>query len=65
MDNWGIIVGLSPMTLSEILVLSEAGGIVLLRYITRFIKQTLPKRAVFIGGPRQVGKTTLALWSYR
>ncbi len=32
-----------------------------MRYISRFIKQTLPKRAVFIGGPRQVGKTTLAL----
>lgn len=32
-----------------------------MRYVSKFIKQTLKKRAVFIGGPRQVGKTTLAL----
>ena len=30
------------------------------RYITSFIKQDLKDRMVFIGGPRQVGKTTLA-----
>ena len=32
-----------------------------MRYITAFIRKSLAKRAVFIGGPRQVGKTTLAL----
>jgi hypothetical protein len=32
-----------------------------MRYLTVFIQKTLSKRAVFIGGPRQVGKTTLAL----
>lgn len=32
-----------------------------MRYISQFIKETITKRAVFIGGPRQVGKTTLAL----
>jgi predicted AAA+ superfamily ATPase len=32
-----------------------------LRYIAAFIRKSLEKRAVFIGGPRQVGKTTLAL----
>lgn len=32
-----------------------------MRYIAQFIKETITKRAVFIGGPRQVGKTTLAL----
>ena len=32
-----------------------------MRYISNFIKKTLLKRAVFIGGPRQVGKTHLAL----
>lgn len=32
-----------------------------MRYISQFIKETIKKRAVFIGGPRQVGKTTLAL----
>jgi len=31
------------------------------RYISQFIKETIKKRAVFIGGPRQVGKTTIAL----
>lgn len=30
------------------------------RYITSFIAQDLKKKMVFIGGPRQVGKTTLA-----
>ena len=32
-----------------------------MRYVTDFIIESLKKRAVFIGGPRQVGKTTLAL----
>ena len=32
-----------------------------MRYISQFIKETIKKRAVFIGGPRQVGKTTIAL----
>ena len=32
-----------------------------MRYIVPFILESLTKRAVFIGGPRQVGKTTLAL----
>ena len=32
-----------------------------MRYISQFIKETIKKRAIFIGGPRQVGKTTLAL----
>ena len=32
-----------------------------MRYIIAFIRESLGKRAVFIGGPRQVGKTTLAL----
>jgi predicted AAA+ superfamily ATPase len=32
-----------------------------LRYITEFALESLGSRAVFIGGPRQVGKTTLAL----
>jgi predicted AAA+ superfamily ATPase len=31
-----------------------------MRYITAAIKQDLQKKMVFIGGPRQVGKTTLA-----
>ncbi|MCK5917918.1 MAG: ATP-binding protein [Cocleimonas sp.] len=31
-----------------------------MRYITNDIKQDLKKKMVFIGGPRQVGKTTLA-----
>ncbi len=32
-----------------------------MRYITDFIRRSITKRAIFIGGPRQVGKTTLAL----
>ncbi len=32
-----------------------------MRYIADFVKESLEKRAVFIGGPRQVGKTTFAL----
>jgi predicted AAA+ superfamily ATPase len=32
-----------------------------MRYIETFVRESLEKRAVFIGGPRQVGKTTLAL----
>ena len=32
-----------------------------LRYINTFVIETLNSRAVFIGGPRQVGKTTFAL----
>ena len=31
------------------------------RYLLDFIKEDLKKRMVFIGGPRQVGKTTLSL----
>jgi predicted AAA+ superfamily ATPase len=31
-----------------------------MRYIKPFIKQDLSKKMVFVGGPRQVGKTTLA-----
>lgn len=31
------------------------------RYLTRFIEQDLPSKMVFLSGPRQVGKTTLAL----
>ena len=31
------------------------------RYLTRPIQQDLPKKMVFLGGPRQVGKTTLGL----
>ncbi len=31
------------------------------RYLERFIGPVLPRKMVFIGGPRQVGKTTLAL----
>ncbi len=30
------------------------------RYLQKFIKQDLQKKMVFIGGPRQVGKTTLS-----
>src|SRR3990167_8398540 len=30
------------------------------RYLTQQIKQDLTKKMVFVGGPRQVGKTTLA-----
>jgi hypothetical protein len=30
------------------------------RYLTEFIKDDLAKKMVFLGGPRQVGKTTLA-----
>lgn len=30
------------------------------RYISKYIKQDLAKKMVFVGGPRQVGKTTLA-----
>ena len=30
------------------------------RYLTDFIEEDLSKKMVFIGGPRQVGKTTLA-----
>ena len=32
-----------------------------MRYILRFIRDDLDKKMVFVGGPRQVGKTTLAL----
>lgn len=32
-----------------------------MRYIQKFVRDSLSKRAVFIGGPRQVGKTTLAM----
>ncbi len=31
-----------------------------LRYLTNYIREDLQKKMVFIGGPRQVGKTTLA-----
>lgn len=31
------------------------------RYISSIIKDVLPRKMVFIGGPRQVGKTTLSL----
>jgi len=31
------------------------------RYLTNFIQEDLRKKMVFIGGPRQVGKTTLAI----
>lgn len=31
------------------------------RYLTSFIKEDLQKKMVFLGGPRQVGKTTLSL----
>jgi uncharacterized protein len=31
-----------------------------MRYLTEYIKKDLAKKMVFIGGPRQVGKTTLA-----
>lgn len=31
------------------------------RYVTRFIRNDLRRKMVFLGGPRQVGKTTLAL----
>ena len=31
-----------------------------MRYITKYIAKDLEKKMVFIGGPRQVGKTTLA-----
>jgi hypothetical protein len=30
------------------------------RYLSPFIKEDLSKKMVFIGGPRQVGKTTFA-----
>lgn len=32
------------------------------RYINPFIEQDLKKKMVFVGGPRQVGKTTAAKW---
>lgn len=32
-----------------------------LRYLSKLVAEVLPKKMVFIGGPRQVGKTTLAL----
>ncbi len=32
----------------------------LIRYLERFIRDDLKKKMVFLGGPRQVGKTTLA-----
>ena len=32
-----------------------------MRYIAGFVEESLKSRAVFIGGPRQVGKTTFAL----
>src|SRR3990172_7959359 len=31
------------------------------RYLQRVVTPVLPRKMVFIGGPRQVGKTTLAL----
>lgn len=31
------------------------------RYLSKYIEKTLDKKMVFIGGPRQVGKTTLSL----
>ena len=31
-----------------------------IRSLTRYIKEDLSKKMVFLGGPRQVGKTTLA-----
>ena len=31
-----------------------------MRYIAPFILEDLRKKMVFVGGPRQVGKTTLA-----
>jgi predicted AAA+ superfamily ATPase len=31
------------------------------RYLQKYIKDDLKNKMVFIGGPRQVGKTTLAL----
>jgi predicted AAA+ superfamily ATPase len=31
------------------------------RYLTKFVIEDLEKKMVFVGGPRQVGKTTLAL----
>ncbi len=31
-----------------------------MRYLTEQIKKDLQKKMVFIGGPRQVGKTTLS-----
>ena len=31
------------------------------RHISPLIKDILPRKMVFIGGPRQVGKTTLSL----
>ena len=33
-----------------------------MRYITPFLLEDLKKKMVFVGGPRQVGKTTLAKW---
>ena len=33
-----------------------------MRYISPFVLEDLKKKMVFIGGPRQVGKTTLAQW---
>lgn len=35
-------------------------SILLIRYLTPFIVEDLKKKMVFLGGPRQVGKTTLA-----
>ena len=31
------------------------------RYLTKYVIEDLKKKMVFVGGPRQVGKTTLAL----
>ncbi len=31
-----------------------------MRYLTPYIKKDLKKKMVFVGGPRQCGKTTLA-----
>ena len=37
----------------------------LLRYLSAPIRDDLRSKMVFLGGPRQVGKTTLALWLLR
>jgi predicted AAA+ superfamily ATPase len=36
-----------------------------MRYIEPFILEDLAKKMVFVGGPRQVGKTTMAkIWGH-